>query len=127
MTIIHQPRHEIFDALDSILLLGAGQTIYSGPQNEAEAYFEQCGFALPPSANPADTIMDIIAGEGHLYKKSGDTDVSHLIEHWKHRRQNLKPRESLSGPSTVEAAALRKTVKMRGAPWYRQIRFCLDR
>lgn len=27
VTIIHQPRHEIFDALDSILLLGAGKTI----------------------------------------------------------------------------------------------------
>lgn len=62
--------------------------------------------------------MDNIAGEGHLYKKSGDTDVSHLIEYWQHRQESLKARESISGPSTVEAAALRKTVKTRGAPWY---------
>ncbi len=30
-------------------------------------------------------------------------------------------------PSTVETAALGKTVKMRGAPWYRQVHLCLCR
>ena len=69
VTIIHQPRHEIFEALDSILLFGAGRVIYSGKEAEAQAYFEDCGFNFPQGYNPADAIMDIIAGQGHLYKR----------------------------------------------------------
>lgn len=33
----------------------------------------------------------------------------------------------MNSPSTADAAALKKSVKMRGAPWYRQIYFCLCR
>lgn len=80
VAIIHQPRHEIFEALDFIHLMGAGRVIYSGKEDDVQPYFEQCGYSFPKRANPADTIMDIIAGEGYLYKKTGDTGISHLIE-----------------------------------------------
>ena len=127
VTIIHQPRHEIFASLDFIHLMGAGTVIYSGRQDEVQPYFEQCGFAFPKVANPADTIMDIIAGQGHIYKKAGDTSVSKLIEYWKHRRHVHSRTDSLIPPPSVEAAALEKTVKMRGAPWYCQTYFCFCR
>ena len=129
VTIIHQPRHEIFEALDSILLLGAGRVIYSGNEGQAQAYFEDCGFNFPKGQNPADIIMDIIAGQGHLYKKLGDTDVSHLIEQWKYRQDAMKPATGFSSPYPIqgEVIALDRTVQMRGAPWYRQTYFCLGR
>lgn len=134
VTIIHQPRHEIFETLDSILLFGAGRVIYSGKEAEAQAYFEECGFKFPEGDNPADTIMDIIAGQGHLYKKLGDTDVSHLIEQWRYRQDALKAAADSSGstpfgstPFTGEVIALDKTVQMRGASWYLQTYFCLCR
>ena len=129
VTIIHQPRHEIFEALDSILLLGAGKVIYSGKEAETQAYFEDCGFSFPEGHNPADIIMDIIAGQGHLYKKLGDTDVSHLIEQWRYRQNASKAAKGFSSPnpSDVEVSALNKTIQMRGAPWYRQTYFCLGR
>ena len=129
VTIIHQPRHEIFEALDSILLLGAGRMIYSGKEAESQAYFEDCGFNFPESHNPADTIMDIIAGQGNLYKKLGDTDVSHLIEQWRYRQDALKAVTGSPSPSppNVDVVALDKTIRMRGAPWYRQTFFCLGR
>ena len=129
VTIIHQPRHEIFEALDSILLLGAGRVIYSGKEAQAQAYFEDCGFQFPEGHNPADTIMDIIAGQGHLYKKSGDTDVSHLIEQWRYRQDAMKSSISFCSPNPFqgEVIALDRTVQMRGAPWYRQTYFCLRR
>ena len=129
VTIIHQPRQEIFEALDSVLLLGAGRVIYMGKEAEAQHYFEDCGFSFPESHNPADTIMDIIAGQGHLYKKSGDTDVSHLIEQWKYRQDATKPATGFGSPipSDLEVVALDNTVQMRGAPWYRQTYFCLGR
>ena len=129
VTIIHQPRHEIFKALDSILLLGAGRVVYSGKEADAQAYFEDCGFSFPEGHNPADTIMDIIAGQGHLYKRLGDTDVSHLIEQWRYRQDAMKTATGLPGtyPIQGELIALDRTVQMRGAPWYRQTYFCLSR
>ena len=129
VTIIHQPRHEIFEALDCILLLGAGRVIYSGKEAEAQAYLEDCGFNFPQGNNPADTIMDIIAGQGHLYKKLGDTDVSHLIEQWRYRQDARKSATGFPGPTPVqgEVIALDRTVQMRAAPWYRQTYFCLAR
>ena len=129
VAIIHQPRYEIFEALDSILLLGAGRVIYSGKEAEAQAYFEHCGFRFPEGRNPADTIMDIIAGQGHLYKTMGDTDVSHLIEQWKHRQDAIKAATETQTPDPFEGevVALDRTVQMRGAAWYDQTYFCLDR
>ena len=129
VTIIHQPRHEIFEALDSILLLGAGRVIYSGKEALAQAYFEDCGFKFPKGHNPADTIMDIIAGQGHIYKRLGDTDVSHLIEQWRYRQIAMESATGLSSPNSSqgEVIHLDRTVQMRGAPWYRQTYLCLGR
>ena len=130
VTIIHQPRYEIFEALENILLLGAGRVIYSGEEAEAQAYFEELGFIFPNGHNPADTIMDIIAGQGHLYKKLGDTDVSHLIEQWRYRQDAMNAATSFRNPPSYdegEVIALARTVQMRGAPWYRQTYFCMSR
>ena len=91
VTIIHQPRHEIFDALDSLLLLGEGRLLYSGQQTDVREYFEQCGFKFPKEGNIADQIMDIIGGQGKLYKRSGETSVSSLTEQWSYRQANLEP------------------------------------
>ncbi|KAL8994818.1 MAG: hypothetical protein Q9188_006958, partial [Gyalolechia gomerana] len=63
ITIIHQPRAEIFESLDSLILFGRGRVIYQGPEQDVQAYFEDLGFRFPHSVNPADTIMDIIAGQ----------------------------------------------------------------
>ncbi|KAL8637416.1 MAG: hypothetical protein Q9228_005314, partial [Teloschistes exilis] len=68
ITIIHQPRAEIFESLDSLILFGKGRVIYQGLEQDVQPYFENLGFHFPYSSNPADTIMDIIAGQGHLYK-----------------------------------------------------------
>ena len=127
VSIIHQPRHEIFDALDSLLLLGGGGLLYSGQQTDVQAYFEHCGFNFPKEGNIADQIMDIIGGQGKLYKRSGETSISSLAEQWSYRQANLKPVQPIAGPSPLEVAALKKTIIMRGAPWYRQIYFCLNR
>ena len=129
VTIIHQPRHEIFEALNSVLLLGAGRVVYSGKVAEAQGCLEDCGFHFPEGRNPADTMMDIIAGQGHMYKKSGDTDVMHLIEQWKYRQDAIRATAISHSPSPFEGEviALDRTIQMRGAPWYRQTYFCLCR
>lgn len=60
---IHQPRSEVFDLFDKLLLLGAGgYLIYSGPSAAAVALISQSSFATSPRSydNPGDFIMDVL-------------------------------------------------------------------
>ena len=136
VTIIHQPRQEIFESLDSLMLLGAGRMIYQGQLETAKTYFEHVGFRFPKHANPADVIMDIIAGQGQLYKKTGDFHIGALIENWKNRQNSASrgqsrdpsraPSEGCTGP-TGEEQLLRFSARIRGASWHKQFYFCLHR
>ncbi|KAH7313876.1 hypothetical protein B0I35DRAFT_355760 [Stachybotrys elegans] len=82
IVIIHQPRVEIFDMLDNLILLGNGQTIYEGPQSECRAYFEKIGFSFPEHSNHGDVVTDIITGNGRPYKRVGEISKQSLISHW---------------------------------------------
>ncbi|ORX93551.1 hypothetical protein BCR34DRAFT_629343 [Clohesyomyces aquaticus] len=93
ITIIHQPREQIFHGFDNLLLLGNGSEIYAGPTVYASAYFASLGFTLPTRANPADTIMDIITGNGREYTTDPswtERPVDRLIEEWR-TRSKLNP------------------------------------
>ena len=115
ITIIHQPRAEIFESLDSLLLFGKGRVIYHGLEREVQPYFEGLGFNFPRSGNPADTIMDIIAGQGHLYKTSGDTGIWPLIHNWKHCQGSRRFRRE-SNASTISTLA--KTPNLSKSPGF---------
>jgi ATP-binding cassette subfamily G (WHITE) protein 2 len=54
---IHQPSSEIWDLLDSVLLLGRGRTIYYGPASQAVPHFSELGLPPPPYENPADHLL----------------------------------------------------------------------
>lgn len=47
ISIIHQPRQEIFEALDDLILLANGRMIYQGKEEDVQKYFEQAGFHFP--------------------------------------------------------------------------------
>lgn len=101
ITIIHQPREQIFNGFDNILLLGLGSEIYAGPTLEAPVYFDSLGFTFPPRANPADIIMDIINGEGFEYRQDhamSETPVARLIENWRTRHQREAPGHHAAQP-----------------------------
>eukprot|EP00039_Didymoeca_costata_P009519 m.126277 g.126277 ORF g.126277 m.126277 type:complete len:897 (-) comp14512_c0_seq3:966-3656(-) len=62
VTVLHQPRYEIFQMFDEVLFLGkGGRTVYLGPAESAQAYFQTLGFKLPDLVNPPDFYMDVIA------------------------------------------------------------------
>lgn len=129
VTIIHQPRQEIFESLDSLVLLGQGRMIYCGPQIGMQHHFETVGFQFPPHSNPADVMGDIIAGEGKSYKRAGDSTVESLIQYWSTGRNNslASDQDDLRPVSMIEINSLSQTIKTRGAPWYKQIYFCFSR
>ncbi|CAM1511471.1 Fc.00g089840.m01.CDS01 [Cosmosporella sp. VM-42] len=124
IVIIHQPRMEIFDMFDNLILLGNGQTIYEGPQRDAEDYFKSVGFHFPDHSNHGDVITDIITGNGREYKKSGDISKDGLISHWATCRQASSPEDNRN---TISSASIQKALKKRGAPRYKQTWLCLRR
>jgi ABC-type multidrug transport system ATPase subunit len=54
ISVLHQPRYDIVQELDDIVLLGrGGRTIFSGPAEKTLEYFSSIGFTCPEHANPA--------------------------------------------------------------------------
>jgi ABC-type multidrug transport system ATPase subunit len=58
-------------------------SVYLGPSIRAVEYFESLGFDLPQSENPADTILDVIAGQVPL--RGQGFDAAKLPEMWNER------------------------------------------
>ncbi|KAJ3066294.1 ATP-binding cassette sub- G member 2 [Podochytrium sp. JEL0797] len=57
---IHQPRTEILELFDKIILLSMGKTLFFGPTNAALEHFAELGHPLPAKTNPSDFFLDII-------------------------------------------------------------------
>lgn len=125
VVIIHQPRVEIFEMIDDLILLGNGRLIFQGPEPRAQPYFASLGFDFPPHSNAGDIITDIITGNGRPYKRIGDTSKDALIENW-HSIQASHPQHDAVS-SKAESVSLQASMKGRGAPLWRQIYFCLLR
>lgn len=64
--VIHQPRYEIWAALDEVLFLApGGRTVFLGNLAAVQGYFsDQLGFMPTARDNPADFYMDRIAEAG---------------------------------------------------------------
>ncbi|KAI7209316.1 hypothetical protein KC343_g805 [Hortaea werneckii] len=112
IAIVHQPREQIFYGFDQVLLLAQGRMVYSGPTAEMEEYLEGMGFQFPLRANPGDTLMDILTGDGAQYAVGGGagktrgSQVDHLIDEWKagvqkSSHQKPHPHRPLDSPITL--------------------------
>ncbi|KPI40246.1 putative ABC transporter ATP-binding protein/permease [Cyphellophora attinorum] len=55
---LHQPRSEIWNQVDNIILLARGSVVYSGPRSQCIQHFEEQGHKLPTLVNPFDFIID---------------------------------------------------------------------
>jgi len=93
--VIHQPRVEIWNSLDYVLLLApGGRTVYLGPQRFAQHYFvNHLNLELKPQDNPADVIMDAIAVSGELFVKTwNSTGREYLQELFRANPDPISPR-----------------------------------
>ncbi|CAM9687790.1 unnamed protein product, partial [Ectocarpus fasciculatus] len=60
---VHQPRKEIVNLFDDIILLApGGRMVYCGPSADISAHFSAMGYTCDPEANVADFVMDVLAG-----------------------------------------------------------------
>jgi len=80
VAVIHQPRVEIFNKFDDVLMIApGGRTAYLGPTADARAYFENLGFEFPTGSNDADILMDILSGQGdNPEKKMSSEDIANV-------------------------------------------------
>lgn len=56
---IHQPRYDVFQCLDDVILLSRGRQLWSGSSKDMLVYFNSLGYPCPPLTNPADFVLDI--------------------------------------------------------------------
>ncbi|ORY57830.1 uncharacterized protein BCR38DRAFT_461094 [Pseudomassariella vexata] len=133
IVIIHQPRMEIFELLDDLILLGNGQIIYEGPESEVQPFFENIGFHFPEHSNYGDVVTDIITGNGRPYKRSGDISKESLITYWASSRQNasIKKNHASLGRGFLLGAprdpSMSAALKQRGAPRFKKVWLCFRR
>ncbi|KAI1387271.1 uncharacterized protein F4822DRAFT_430023 [Hypoxylon trugodes] len=133
IVIIHQPRMEIFEMLDDLILLANGQIIYEGPEAGVRDFFGEVGFQFPPHANFGDVVTDIITGNGRQYKHAGDISKEALIARWAASRQNASIRDKhaslrYSRTSIAENNSKgRELLRKRGAPRLKQLWLCFVR
>ncbi|KAG0003577.1 hypothetical protein BGZ65_001560 [Modicella reniformis] len=66
---VHQPRSDIYELFDDLLLLSQGKVVYFGKAQTAAAYFESLGHECPVGWNVADYFLDLIT-----LHQEGNTD-----------------------------------------------------
>ncbi|KAF9430615.1 ATP-binding cassette sub- G member 2 [Podila epigama] len=57
---VHQPRSDIYELFDDLLLLSQGKVVYFGKAQTAATYFEALGHECPVGWNVADYFLDLI-------------------------------------------------------------------
>ncbi len=56
---IHQPRSQIVEMFDHLLLLANGRVVFSGPYTKCGTYFDKAGHPCPENVNLGDYIGNI--------------------------------------------------------------------
>jgi ABC-type multidrug transport system ATPase subunit len=94
VTTIHQPRSEIWDLFDNLIVLTRGSPVYCGSIAECLPWFEGQGFVVPAFVNPAEFIIDIAAIDNRTPDLEEDTTarVNRLKVAWEEEsQQRLSP------------------------------------
>lgn len=58
---IHQPRSDIFQLLDDLLILVSGRQVYLGQAARVKEHFKALEYSFPSESNPSDIVMDIVS------------------------------------------------------------------
>ncbi|XP_041107361.1 ATP-binding cassette sub-family G member 8 isoform X2 [Polyodon spathula] len=69
---IHQPRSDIFQLFDLVVLLSSGTTVYCGSARHMVPYFTSLGHSCPRYCNPSDFYVDLISIDRHSKEKEAE-------------------------------------------------------
>eukprot|EP01135_Chromosphaera_perkinsii_P001826 Nk52_evm5s211 gene=Nk52_evmTU5s211 len=102
---IHQPRSEVFQIMDLILLLSKGEVCYFGDKESIIPYFSSINFHCPPLANPSEYFLDLTTVDYRDEEREKDTSatIDVLIKAYKDRiREETTKRAAQSTESCGE-------------------------
>ncbi|KAH0622747.1 hypothetical protein JD844_025347 [Phrynosoma platyrhinos] len=140
---VHQPRSDVFQLFDLVLLMTSGVTVYSGVAQDMVKYFTRMGYPCPTYSNPADFYVDLTSIDRHTEEREMESKqrVSLLAamfhENIKHfddslwrssRRDSMAPVSEPSSPFTLEEMVTMKTPSDDQLPgWLQQFTILLSR
>ncbi|KAK5050821.1 hypothetical protein LTR84_003380 [Exophiala bonariae] len=146
IAIIHQPRQEVFESIDNLLLLGNGQQIYAGETKDVTGYFHKLHFAFPQNRNPADVLMDIATGSGQQYSEDlswREDSVQRLLDSWRRHSSEINSEDEkgdvinnavkpvtevrVTASTLAQQDSLKHSIDKRGSPFFSQVWFCFNR
>ena len=127
VTVIHQPRFSVFKCFSHCLLLAkGGKTVYMGPTETIQTYFEKIGFTIPFGENVADWFIDIVSGQSARRLPDGSVDRDFVSERdlplmWKSRSSDPEivradSAKSLSVEEVAESVICDKLAEILSMP-----------
>ncbi|KAM9476927.1 ATP-binding cassette sub-family G member 8 [Clarias gariepinus] len=69
---VHQPRSDIFQLFDLVVLLSSGSAVYCGPAKDMVPYFTSLGHPCPRYCNPSDFYVDLISIDRRSQEKEAE-------------------------------------------------------
>ncbi|KAK7989923.1 hypothetical protein PG989_010238 [Apiospora arundinis] len=129
ITTIHQPRSEIWDLFDNLVILSRGSPVFSGPMHECVPWFAQMGFDLPPFVNPAEFTVDIAAVDNRTPELEEETTarVTRLKEAWAGEVPNKFKSEGTTTTLDTTTSNSKRPKPQQHASFFRQLRVLTDR
>lgn len=124
---IHQPRNEIWDLFDGLIVLARGCPVYSGPVRDCLPWFADLGFELPGFVNPAEFVIDIAAVDNRTpeLEEESAARVKRLMDAWAAEAEKVFPpveKGADDGTRTTHHGAIKTST-----PFLRQLSVLSDR
>ncbi|EOA84746.1 uncharacterized protein SETTUDRAFT_91355 [Exserohilum turcica Et28A] len=100
---IHQPRSEIWDLFDNVILLSRGSPAYAGSAKECLPYFAKLGYEMPPFTNPAEYLIDVVSIDNRSEEAelAARERVGRVIAAWREHCNSALNEKDASGPLTT--------------------------
>ncbi|OII70919.1 ABC-2 type transporter family protein [Cryptosporidium andersoni] len=70
---VHQPRSQIFQSFNEILLLSKGKSIFYGSVKDCIDFFEMNNYTVPQNYNPSDYFLDLLVPKSAVDKHFPNT------------------------------------------------------
>lgn len=125
ITTIHQPRSEIWDLFDNLIVLTRGSPVYSGSVKDCLPWLDGLGFQLPPFVNPAEFIIDIAAIDNRTPESEEESTarVERLKQAWGSESKKLFSPIN----NTIDTSRKRNKGVEKHAGFVRQLHVLTDR
>ncbi|KAH6563267.1 hypothetical protein BASA62_008693 [Batrachochytrium salamandrivorans] len=106
---IHQPRTDILELFDKIILLSMGRCLWFGNTRDALESFENLDYPLPPKTNPSDFFMDIMTLDQRSkeLRDASQARIDRFVAAYDIIRQNTFSSTNMLAPTPISTPGLK--------------------